>query len=80
MARRFLILLGAFAAMMAGLEGLRRAVDWWQGVASPSTFADFALLACLPLALFLWWRFLSPFGTGRGQCLAGARREEDRPS
>lgn len=79
MARRLLSLLLAFGAMVAGIEGLRRAADWWNGVASPSTFADFALLACVPLALGLWWRHLSPFGKGRGQCLdAACRRDEER--
>lgn len=76
MARRLLNLLLAFGAMVVGIEGLRRAADWWSGVAAPSTFADFALLACLPLIALLWWRHLSSFGKGRGQCLDAARRHD----
>lgn len=75
MARRFLTLLFAFAAMVLGIEGIRRAADWWNG--STPTSLDFVLIACLPLLAWLWWRYLSPFGKGRGQCLDGACRRED---
>jgi hypothetical protein len=74
MARRFLTLLLAFAGMVLGIEGIRRAVDWWNGVL-PTTF-DFVLIACLPLLAWLWWRYLSPFGKGRGQCLDGGCARE----
>jgi hypothetical protein len=80
MARRFLTLLFAFAAMVLGIEGIRRAVDWWNAVPPAPTFLDFVLIGCLPLFAWLWWRYLSPFGKGRGQCLDGAcRREEGDP-
>ncbi len=80
MARRFLTLVLAFAAMVLGIEGIRRAVDWWNAVPPAPTFLDFVLIACLPLLAWLWWRYLSPFGKGRGQCLDGAcRREEGGP-
>ncbi len=69
MARRFLTLVFAFAAMIVGIEGIRRAVDWWQGVLPAPTFLDYALMAGLPLIAWLWWRFLSPFGTNQGNCL-----------
>lgn len=69
-ARRFLILICAFATMVAGIEGVRRAVDWWRGVLPAPTFIDYALIACLPIVAWLWWRFASPFGKGRGQCLS----------
>ncbi|MHB1358473.1 MAG: hypothetical protein ACYCWC_02690 [Rhodocyclaceae bacterium] len=72
MGRRFLTLLLAFAAMVVGIEGLRRAVDWWNAVAvlggdtagavpPAPTFIDSVLIACLPLIGWLWWRYLSPF-------------------
>ena len=78
MARRFLTLLFAFAGMVAGIEGLRRAIDWWNGVLPTPTLLDFTLIGCLPLVGWLWWRHLSPFGKGRGQCLdASCRRDED---
>lgn len=61
MARRFLTLLLAFAAMVLGIEGIRRAVDWWNAVPPAPTFIDYVLLASLPLLAWLWWRYLSPF-------------------
>jgi hypothetical protein len=77
-ARRFLTLVLAFAAMIVGIEGIRRAVDWWQGVLPAPTFLDYALMVGLPLIAWLWWRYVSPFGKGRGQCLDGACQPEDR--
>ena len=70
MARRFLTLLFAFAAMVLGIEGIRRAVDWLNGI--PPTPVDFVLIGCLPFIGWLWWRFASPFAKGRGQCLDGS--------
>ncbi len=78
MARRFLTLLFAFAAMVLGIEGLRRAVDWWRGDLAAPTFVDVVLMASLPLLGWLWWRYVSPFGRGRGRCLDGACRTDDR--
>lgn len=78
MARRFLTLLFAFAAMVLGIEGLRRAVDWWRGDLTAPTLLDVALMLSLPLLGWLWWRYVSPFGKGRGQCLGGTCRPEDR--
>lgn len=75
MARRFLTLLFAFAAMVLGIEGIRRAVDWLNG--TPPTPIDFVLIGSLPLVAWLWWRFASPFGKGRGQCLDGTCRRDD---
>ena len=71
MARRFLTLLLAFAGMVVGIEGIRRAVDWWHGVLPAPTFLDYFLIGCLPLSAWLWWRYLSPFGKKRGKCLDG---------
>jgi ribonuclease BN (tRNA processing enzyme) len=34
-------------------------------------------IACLPLIGWLWWRYASPFGKGRGRCLDGACRRDD---
>jgi hypothetical protein len=78
MARRFLTLLLAFAGMVAGIEGIRRAVAWWNGVLSAPTFLDYFLIGSLPLLLWLWWRYLSPFGKCRGQCLAPTSRDDNR--
>lgn len=76
MARRLLILAVAFAAMVIGIEGLRRAIDWWNAVLPAPTFLDSVLIAALPLVVGLWWRFLSPFGRGRGQCMNPECRDE----
>jgi len=73
--RRFLTLLLAIAAMVVGIEGLRRAIDWWNavrvlggdtaGAVPPApTFIDYVLIASLPLIAWLWWRYLSPFRRG----------------
>lgn len=76
-ARRLLILALAFVAMVLGIEGIRRLNDWWNGVLPAPTFLDILLMASLPIIGWLWWRYLSPFGKGRGQCLAGACRRDD---
>jgi hypothetical protein len=78
-ARKLLSLVLAFAAMVVGIEGLHRAADWWNGVLREPTFTDWALVAALPLIAWLWWRYVSPFGKGRGQCLVGTcRAPEER--
>lgn len=80
-ARRLLILTLAFVGMVTGIEGIRRAADWWRGVLPAPTLLDYALMASLPLIAWLWWRYLSPFGKGRGQCLsAGASCQHDTDS
>lgn len=79
MARRFLTLLLAFAGMVAGIEGIRRAVAWWHGALPAPTLLDYILIGSLPLLAWLWWRHLSPFGRGRGQCLDAACRRDEEP-
>lgn len=76
-ARRLLILALAFAGMVVGIEGLRTAVAWWRGALPTPSLLDLAAMAALPALVWLWWRHLSPFGKGRGQCLAAPRREDD---
>lgn len=71
MARRLLTLAFAFAAMVVGIEGIRRAADWWRGALPAPSLIDYVLIGCLPLIGWLWWRFVSPFGRGRGRCLDG---------
>lgn len=63
--------------MVLGIEGIRRGVDVWNGTAL--TTLDFVLIGCLPFIAWLWWRFASPFGQGRGQCLAGQPQDETTP-
>lgn len=77
--KRFLILLLAFAGMVLGIEGIRNAVAWWRGELPVPTPLEWGSMAVLPLLGWLWWRYLSPFGQGRGQCLAAScRRDESR--
>ncbi|MCX7896410.1 MAG: hypothetical protein N2441_00865 [Rhodocyclaceae bacterium] len=68
MVRRFLILMLAFVAMVVGLEGIQRLVDLAQGKA-PASALDFLWMLAVAPIVWLWWRFLSPFGKGRGRCL-----------
>lgn len=75
--KRLLTLVLAFAAMVVGIEGIRRAVDWWHG--TPPAAIDFVLIGCLPFIGWLWWRFASPFGKRRGQCLDGACPHDKAP-
>lgn len=79
MARRFLILALAFAGMVLGIEGLRSAIAWWRGDLPAPNFFEWLSMSSLPLLGWLWWRHLSPFGKGRGQCLDAACRPDDAP-
>jgi hypothetical protein len=77
-ARKLLTLIFAFAAMALGLEGLQRVVAWWNG-ATLRVF-DWLTIAALPAVAWLWWRYVSPFGKGRGQCLMPpAKATDDDP-
>jgi hypothetical protein len=77
MARRILILLLAFAGMVLAIEGLRNAIAWWRGELPIPTLFEWASMASLPLLGWLWWRYLSPFGPGRGRCLDPSRRHNE---
>lgn len=77
MARRLLILALLFAGMVLGIEGLRNTIAWWRGVLPTPTFFEWLSMSSLPLLGWLWWRYLSPFGKGRGQCLDTSRRHDD---
>jgi len=79
-AGRLLILALVFVGMVLGIEGVRNAVAWWQG-ASPAPGAfEWLTISSLPLLGWLWWRYLSPFGRGRGRCLTGASCRRDDAS
>lgn len=77
MARRLLILLFAFLAMIVGIEGIHRLVALASAVLPAPTFLDLALIALLPAILWLWWRYASPFGKERGHCLTRSCRKDD---
>jgi hypothetical protein len=77
--KRLLILLLAFIGMVLGIEGLRNSVAWWRGELAAPTLLEWGSMASLPLLGWLWWRHLSPFGKGRGQCLNASRRRDGDP-
>jgi hypothetical protein len=79
MARRLLILMLAFAGMVLGIEGIRAAIAWWRGVLPMPTFFEWVSMSSLPLLGWLWWRYLSPFGKRRGQCLDASCRRDTPP-
>jgi len=61
------------------VAALLRAQSWWRGeLAEPGLF-DVLLLGSLPLLVWVYFRYLSVFGKGRGQCLSpGDDRQCDR--
>ncbi|GAB4179634.1 MAG: hypothetical protein OHK0026_04540 [Rhodocyclaceae bacterium] len=67
--KRLAALAAAFAAMVAGIEGLRTAVAWWRGELATLGWYELLLLALLPVLLIAWWRFFSIFGRKNPKCL-----------
>ncbi|MFZ5555927.1 MAG: hypothetical protein ACOZDY_04260 [Pseudomonadota bacterium] len=66
-------LMAAFvAAVVVGLMlAIAAAVRWWQG--APLTRLDWIALAALPLLVWTWWRYVSPF-SARARCLLPTQR------
>jgi ABC-type Fe3+-siderophore transport system permease subunit len=60
--KRIALLGAAFAYMVLLIEAIRSAVAWWQGELAQSGWSDMALIALLPLLVWIWWRYISPFG------------------
>ena len=67
--KRFGLLLLGFGYMVLAIEALRIGVAWWNGEIEQPGWEEGLMLASLPLLAWIWWRYLSPFGPGRGQCL-----------
>ena len=63
---RVLLVPGFFAWLVAALLRLQA---WWRGELTAPGAADLLLVASLPLLGWVWFRYLSVFGKGRGQCL-----------
>jgi len=61
------LLVPAFFAWL--VTALLRAQAWWRGELADAGLLDWALLASLPLLVWIYLRYLSVFGKGRGQCL-----------
>jgi len=68
--KRFLLLGAGFAYMVLLIEAIRAAVAWWHGEPAQPGWSDMALIALLPLLVWIWWRHISPFGrTDCSKCL-----------
>lgn len=66
--KQFAALALAFAGLVLAIEALHVATAWWRGELVPG-WADWLMLASLPVLLWAWWRHLSPFGRDCGACL-----------
>lgn len=51
------------------VAALLRVQSGWRGELTAPGTVDLLLIASLPLLAWLWFRYLSVFGKGRGQCL-----------
>ncbi len=60
--KRIALLVAGFGYMVALIEAIRAAVAWWQGELAQPGWTDIALLAALPALVWVWWRYISPFG------------------
>lgn len=60
------MLVAGFTYMVLLIEAIRAAVAWWKGELTQPDWSDIALIALLPLLVWIWWRYISPFG--RADC------------
>ncbi len=68
--RGVLLRLSLFGVYFAWtLAALHRFQDWRNGAFDEATAFDWLLLASLPVLLWIYLRYLSVFGKGKGQCL-----------
>lgn len=68
--KRILLLAAAFAYMVLLIEAVRAAVAWWHNELAQPGWSDIVLIALLPLLVWIWWRYISPFGrTDCAKCL-----------
>ena len=51
------------------VAALLRAQAWWRGELAAPGALDVVLIASLPLLVWVYFRHLSVFGKGKGQCL-----------
>ena len=66
--RRIAFLVAGFVYMVLLIEALRAAVAWWQGDLAQPGWDDIALIAMLPALVWIWWRYISPFGRDCSKC------------
>ena len=71
-------LLGAASAdMVLLIDASRAAVAWWQGELAQPGWSNMVLIARLPLLVWIWWRYISPFG--RADCAKCLPPSEPEP-
>ena len=66
--KRILMLGAGFAYLVLLIEAIRAAVAWWKGELARPGWDDIALLSLLPVLLWIWWRYISPFGRDCPKC------------
>ena len=66
--KRIALLAAGFGYMVLLIEAIHAAVNWWRGELAQPAWSDIALIAALPLLIWIWWRYLSPFGRHCQKC------------
>jgi hypothetical protein len=64
--KRIALLGAGFGYMVLLIEAIRAAVAWWQGELAQPDWGDMVLIALLLPLVWIWWRYISPFG--RADC------------
>ena len=75
--KQIALLGAAFAYMVLLIEAIRAAVAWWQGELAQPGWSNMVLIALLPLLVWIWWRYISPFG--RADCAKCLPPSEPEP-
>jgi hypothetical protein len=60
--KRIGLLALGFAYMVLLIEALHAAVTWWRDELAQPGWSDIALIGALPVLIWIWWRYISPFG------------------
>jgi ABC-type Fe3+-siderophore transport system permease subunit len=66
--KRAALLAAGFGYMVLLIEALRAAVAWWHGELAQPGWDDIALITLLPVLVWIWWRYISPFGRDCPKC------------
>ncbi|OHC70277.1 MAG: hypothetical protein A3H93_16305 [Rhodocyclales bacterium RIFCSPLOWO2_02_FULL_63_24] len=66
--KRAALLSAGFVYMVLLIEALRAAVAWWHGELAQPGWSDIALICALPFLIWIWWRYISPFGRDCPKC------------
>ena len=66
--KRLLLLSAGFGYLVLLIEAIRAAVAWWRGELAQPAWNDILLLGLLPVLLWIWWRYISPFGRDCPKC------------